>query len=75
MPEYITKEAGAHIQRLRRRQEEFAEVTARFAQELNDKHDEAMKATFAADALAYNLQTMIGIAAFMSWSTTRFIWL
>ena len=37
--------------------------TQEYAKKLNEKHDEVMKATFAADALAYNLQTMIGIAA------------
>ena len=66
VPEYITKAANIHIQTLKRWQEEFAEVIPRKARELDENHDEANKATFAADSLAYSMQTMIGIAASMA---------
>ena len=63
MPECTTKAANIHIQTLRRWQEEFAEVTPRNAKKLDEKHDEAMQATLAAESFAYSMHTTICIAA------------
>ena len=65
MPEYIAKEATVQTKLLRRRQAEFAEVTAKDAKKLHEKHDEAMKTTLAADTLAYNMQSRIRSATSM----------
>ena len=66
VPEYMMKQANAHIKNLMHWETEFAKVTAEDAADLYSTHDDAVLAAVAADKLAGNLETTLGIAESMS---------